>query len=228
VAEPTDHDHVPALDILGLNVIVVGAFNPSILQPSWLASKQLLRREEAEAAEVEVITREVAIFSTEMFELAVTLDRLQVGAVEAPSYDLVRDLVVGIFRFLPETPVRAMGINRNAHYRVETEEVWHAFGNKLTPKEIWSDILEKPGMRSLIVQGERTDDRSGNVIVQVEPSLRMLEKGGFGVYIAINDHLQLDAMAITTGAEAAEMLEAVWTDSADRAKTITDRLLKEF
>ncbi len=228
VADLNAHGGLPTPELSGLSIIVVGAFNPAILQPSWLAAKQLLRPEEAEAAEVEVITREIASFSTDWLDLAITLDRLQISTTSAPSYDLVRDLVVGIFTFLPETPVKAMGINRNSHYRVNTEETWHAFGDKLAPKDVWNAVLEKAGMRSLIMQGVRPDGRQGNIIVQVEPSLRLAEEGGFGVYIAINDHYQLDATDETTGADMKEVLEGVWTESVARAETIIDRLLREI
>jgi hypothetical protein len=218
--------HAPVPEISGLNIVVVGAVNPAILQPAWFGAKGLLRPEEAEAADVEIITRELVSFSAEWLGLTATLDRLQVSTTSAPSHDLLRDLVVGVFQVLPETPLTALGINHNLHFRVETQEAWHAFGHKLAPKEIWNDILDKPGTRSLIIQGVRPDDYQGSVIVQVEPSVRIQD--GVGIYIGINDHFQLDAMDKGTGEDMRQVLEDAWEPAGERSRTVVERILKEL
>ena len=82
----------------------------------------------------------------------------------------IRDLALGILRSLPHTPVQRIGINHLAHFPVESEGVWHRLGHALTPKELWEEVLEKPGMLSLTIQGQRTDDYSGSVNVTVQPS----------------------------------------------------------
>ena len=54
-----------------------------------------------------------------------------------------------------------MGINRDMHFRIEREERWHALGDILAPKDIWSQKLagcgdrNKPGLRSMTIEGQR-------------------------------------------------------------------------
>ena len=163
----TDHaaganGHVP--EIRGMNVILAGAFNPSIVQPSWLALKGLIKPEEAEHAQVEIISRELVSFGLpESLAIQVSLDRLQIIEKDSPSRELVRDLAEGILRLLPESPVAAMGINHNHHFRVESEEAWHAFGHRIAPKEIWEGVLDQPGTRSSSSKAcGQTDSRVGS------------------------------------------------------------------
>lgn len=206
-----------------MNVVLVGSFNPSIVQPYWLASKGLVKPEEAEHADVEVISRELVSFRLpESLGIQVTLDRFQIAEASAPSRELLRDLAEGVLRYLPETPLAAMGINHNYHYRVATEDAWHAFGHHVAPKEMWEGVLREPGTRSLILQGVRPDEYAGRVIVQIEPSLRVHP----GIFVALNDHFQLDAMDMTTGERAIDVLVNAWEPSVDRAQAITDQVLK--
>jgi hypothetical protein len=86
----------------------------------------LLRPADADGADVEIVAKEVTAFSLDWVTLQATLDRFQVASASAPSYGLVRDLVAGTFRLLPHTPIRAMGINHNNHFRVVNEEAWHS------------------------------------------------------------------------------------------------------
>jgi hypothetical protein len=207
-------------DIAGLNIVLVGDFNPAILQPAWLAANDLLRWEEADSANIQIVSRDVTIFSTDWVELAATPDRFQVTSAAAPSYKLVRDLIIGVFRLLPHTPIRALGINRNYHFRVPDQKTWDAFGDKIAPKDLWQDVLVDPGTRSLIMLGKRPDEYAGNFVVQVEPSLRFQ-----GIYIATNDHFQLDAMEVATAEGMADILGSEWEASEERANNTTTRLL---
>jgi hypothetical protein len=47
----------------GMVLVLRGTFNPAILHPLWFVSAQLLRREEAEAAEIQVVHPQVADFT---------------------------------------------------------------------------------------------------------------------------------------------------------------------
>jgi len=213
---------VPAAGIAGISVVLLGDFNPAILHPAWLAAHDLLRQEEADAAEIQLVSRDLTVFSTEWVELAASPDRFSVASASAPSYNLLRDLTIGVFRLLPHTPIRALGINRNQHFPVEDVGAWNAFGDRLAPKDIWSNILQSPGMRSLIMQGKRPDEYVGHVLVQVEPSLRLEH----GIYIGLNDHVQLDQMDMTTTSEMADVLEDTWEPAKARAEVITTQLLE--
>jgi hypothetical protein len=211
----------PAPDLAGKNIVVVGDLNPAILQPAWLAANELIREEEADKANVDIISRDLTSFSTDWLELLCTATRFQVGSSTAPSYDLLRDLTLGVFRLLSHTPLRALGINHSFHFGLQSEERWHAFGHKLAPKELWAGIVENPGTRSLTIQGTRPDEYAGNVFVQVEPSVRIEN----AIYIAVNDHFQLDAMEKTNAEGMTDVLASAWSPSAERASSVTSQLL---
>jgi hypothetical protein len=54
----------PKPEIEGVGIVLVGSFNPRIFQPAWFAAENLIREEEEQAAKIELIHRQVAIFST--------------------------------------------------------------------------------------------------------------------------------------------------------------------
>src|SRR5450432_3637 len=59
----------------------------------------------------------------------------------ARSLDL-RDVVLGIFELLPETPVDALGINFDVHFRTDSEKAWHAFGDMMLLKDFWEPLFD--------------------------------------------------------------------------------------
>ena len=97
---------------------------------------------------MKLIPPEVAIMRIEWLQLNVVRDRFQVGTQHAPYFEPLRDLVVGIFSLLRHTPVFALGINREFHFRLDSEAQLHVLGDRLAPKHDWG-LLPKPGMRSL-------------------------------------------------------------------------------
>jgi hypothetical protein len=213
-----------APEISGTSVVLIGSFNPAIIQPAWLASKGLIGESEADAANIDVITHDISAFSTDWLRVLVTGDRFLCASEVAPSFDLLRDLTVGIFRHLAETPITAMGINRSFHFPAPSEEAWHAFGHKLAPKDIWNDVMSNPGTRAVVIQGARPDKAVGHVFATVEPSIRVQP----GIYININDHYQLDQMGSSNASAMADVLITNWEPSFGRAQTIVDRLLSEL
>ena len=113
----------------------------------------LLRDPEADAAKVKILAPQVCEFETERFYIQVTEDRFMALSKPAANPAPLLDLVAGTFFVLEHTPVTALGLNRMMHFSLDSEEHWHQVGNKLAPKEAWSDILpDRPGMRSLSIE----------------------------------------------------------------------------
>ncbi|MFQ5853081.1 MAG: hypothetical protein ACE5JU_21180 [Candidatus Binatia bacterium] len=173
--------------IEGISIVLLGAFSPPIFQPAWFALHDLIRSEEAEAATVEVIHTEVVSFSIAAVKLQVTPNRYAASTVNPSAYEVLRDLTLGAFRILSHTPIRAMGLNWDLHFRMTSEQSWHEAGHRLAPKDLWTGIIEKPGMRSLTMEGVRPDSNPGYIRVRVEPSIQVHP----GVYININDHYEI-------------------------------------
>lgn len=168
--------------------MAVGAFNPAIFHPWWFGQAGLLSAEEAKAAKVEVVHRNLAAFSTDWLSVQVTDDRFMAVASDAGHAPALRDLVVGTFSLLEHTPVRALGFNRQMHFRVADEEKWHAIGDALAPKTYWEKALAgRPGMRVLVIQGERPSSPGKYVQIRIEPSVKVTP----GVYVLFNEHFDL-------------------------------------
>ena len=140
------------------------------------------------------------------------------------SFKILRDIAIGTFVLLHYTPIRAIGLNRDFHFQMESKEVWHKFGDKIAPKDFWADILEKPGTRLLRMEGVRTDGYKGYIRVDASPSERVHP----GVYIAVNDHYQVGEPDTVKGAyEALEIIKAHWETSLERSKNIAQSLLEK-
>src|SRR5688500_4623204 len=108
--------------ISGSSIVLRGSFNPTIFQPSWLARYNLISTQEADAAQVKVVHSEVSHFETESSVIQVTKDRFAAATKASVHWVPLADLVVGTFSILEHTPVTAMGINRQMHFEVSSEE----------------------------------------------------------------------------------------------------------
>lgn len=223
-----------ALD--GVSVVVRGFFTPSLFSPAWLLGQQLIGPREFEAAEVEVIARELCVFQTGWLSMQVNSDALQISTADVEEFERLRDAASGVLRALVNTQIAAIGINRERHFRIESADRWHDIGDLLTPKERWEEHLALPGMRSLTIWGVRPDDYAGRVQVQVEPSLRVPQ----AVYVSHNDHFVLSKVSshptersgwqtdepIEPGVDrlpmALDILAQNWFDSLKRAQGIFD------
>ena len=213
----------PKPEIEGVGIVLVGAFNPRIFQPAWFAAENLIREEEAQAAKIELIHRQVTIFSLDWLHLQVTDEQFVVTTTQSSFYEPLRDLVLGTFRLLRHTPIRMMGLNRDCHFRMPSEEAWHTFGHRLTPKEPWAGILKEPGMRSLTMEGLRPDNLKGYIRVRVEPSVRVHP----GVFINVNDHYEVkDATTVRGCDEIIDILDHEWQSSLGRSAEIAALLLE--
>lgn len=211
----------PKPEIESVSIVLVGSFNPKIFQPAWFAAENLIREEEEQAAKIELIHRQVAIFSLDWLHLQVTDEKFIATTTQSSFYEPLRDLVLGTFRLLRHTPILKMGLNRDCHLRMPSEDAWHAFGHRLTPQEPWSGILEKPGMRSLTMEGVRPDNLNGYIRVRVEPSVRVHP----GVFINTNDHYEVKDSAMVRGCdEIIDILDQEWKSSLDRSAEIVSLL----
>ena len=171
----------------GVNVVLLGNFNPRIFQPAWFAHYGLIRIEEAETAENVVVFPELTTFTAAWLTVQVTSERFQASTADAGHFEALRDLVLGTFRLLEHTPFDKMGINRDMHYKTPDEIRYVNFGHFLVPKQPWEGILIDPRTRSLTVEGfVSRGQRQAKLTVKVEPSTRVES----GVFISTNEHYE--------------------------------------
>ena len=206
----------------GAKIVLFGSFNPSIFQPHWLGQLELIRKAEAENCTIAIIQDQVADFKTEWFRMQVLLNRFLVETLDATHYEPVKDLVAGIFRYLPHTPLTKLVIGRYFHYEMKNVEAWHEVGHALAPKKIWAHFMEKPGLRSTLIEGKRKGVESGTLLVSTQPST-VVENGVF--VEVLEEHA-----AITTSVPVnAEWINAVlvkeWSSMMSYAEELGSNLL---
>lgn len=200
-------------EIDGHTIVFVGSFNPQIFQPAWFGSQNLLKKDEADGAKIEIIHHELVIFSSGWLRIEVTPERMMLATAQAQAFEWLRDLAIGTFRVLPHTPIDKLGINRDIHFRIETEEAWHAIGHRLAPKDIWKGLLIDPGMAGLTITAKRPDEHKGALNVRIEPSGKVKP----GVFVNVNDHYEMPLEPSHGSDQIIGLLEASWTKSLDRS-----------
>jgi hypothetical protein len=212
-------------EIHGANIVLRGSFTPAIFQPSWLASQKLIGNKEAEAAKIEIIHPQATIFSAEWLQLRVLEDRFQASTYQEAFFEPLRDLVSGVFDILSHTPIKALGLNQDFHFRLSSESKWHSVGDRLAPKEDWKEILDKPGMRALVMHSLRPDSYKGSILVQVEPSLQITP---YGLFVNINDHYLLgeteESEELPKASKIPLTLSKAWSSSILRGETIAKKI----
>ena len=208
------------LVIQSVNIVVLGKFNPSIFHPAWFAAQNLIRAKEAEAANIQIVHPEAAFFQIDWCEVRVVRERFQVGTLQEPYFEPLRDLAGGLFSLLSHTPVQALGINKQYHFQFASEKVWHAVGDRLAPKDIWKDVLDSPGTRQLTIEGTRPDNKAGHIHVLLEPS------PDFGLTIQVNDHYELSHSA--SESSGIETLSTILSENWNECMQRSDKIAKQI
>ena len=214
----------------GVNVVLLGDFNPVILTPAWFALHGLLPKSVAQSADLRVAHQQVTVFEADWLQLQVTADRFSVETSQAP-YVRLFDLVLRTFKeYLHHTPLKAFGINRTVHFRVRALARDRLL-QTLAPLEPWGDWgsgLEvsrgHQGMTSLTMSQSAPQGRPGTdrINVTLEPSARIAE--GLGVYIQVNDHYANDSGE----PGSADRLMELFKDHFDTSLQLSDEIIDQI
>ena len=213
-----------APEIESASIVLIGSFNPAILHPEWLAHRSLIRPEEAEQAEIEVVSRQVTIMRLSWFELEALQDRFSATATDPTHFQTLQECVMGIFELLEFTPISAMGLNCQMHFRMREPENWASLENALAPKEPWAGILpgrrnDAPTLQTLSLNGNRDGSSAESLTVKIEPSHRVQP----GVYMATNEHFEFSEGGSTRG--PMNMLSQHWLEALAYSKRLANRLI---
>lgn len=233
---------MPTVELSGVSIVGAGAFNPAIMHPRWLAAKELVPEEVAQhamAGEAQplIVSNELAAFTADWLSIQFTHNQAVFSTVEEGRELELRDVAKAVFDLLPETPVDGIGINAAAHFRADSEEEWHQFGDRVLPKDPWHHVLEGEewrarddgeyvGLRTMTVETSRPEgaERPGFVRIEVAPSERIKP----GIFVSINGHFQLTMPDEPrgTGHAAARTIEETWEATRTMEHRMLDRLLE--
>jgi hypothetical protein len=221
-------------EIDGVSIVVLGSFNPAIFTPSWFAMYNLLPESTAASAELGIAHPELTQFRADWLNIQVTTDKFNAETLLAPHVR-VRDLVVRVFKeHLYHTPLMALGINRNVHFRVRDFSARDRIGRTLAPVEPWGTWGQRLGtsgnqggmasltMRQVAVEGRPAGDQ---INVTVGPSIHIVE-GALGVYVGVNDHYTAgETEERQSGRRLMEILEQNFDGSLKYGENIIDHVM---
>lgn len=217
------------------SIVLLGAFNPKIFHPSWLALKKLISLEAADSADVKIVLGEISEFTAAYMTFQIQPNRFLVKC-EAIYKDVIKDLVLSTFQeHLPESQVWQMGINRKIAFSCGSENIRDQLGEALAPKDPWGpwgkDIARSikhdgshGGMMNVTMrQLPRPDKVDGHIQAAVAPT----SNDPSAVDIDINNHFKFREPNDTIGsADAMEALSNQWLDAMNFAEYIADGLMK--
>lgn len=211
----------------GNAILFHGAFNPQILQPAWLAARDLIREAESETAEIEVVHPDIVVFALDWAALEVERERLTISSTpKTETFEQVRDLALGIIQTLSHTPIHSVGLQFYGDYSMKDQETRDQLGWALAPPEPFQGLLERPGMGLLRMEGFRPgeqDDEKGALRVRIEPSRRLTPHG---VHISVLDHYIFGDPTDIEGADSAiACIEENWAESIERAAAIPEQII---
>lgn len=216
-------------------LVLIGKFNPAIFSPAWFAKVGIISDNELEIAVLDkpITHPEIAQFTVNRrFRIEVQPTRFQMVSTLAPFISIADDVRSLFTRFLPHTPVSALGINFSMHFRLDTAEQRLKLGRALAPSEPWgglgrrlqaSTISNPSGVASLVLQ-ESLESESRFRRVEVQPS-RSFDRLR-SVFIAYNDHFGIANARDEDGAAAAMTLLGSEFDKSEREyRTIVTDLM---
>lgn len=216
----------PDPELQAVSIVALGSFNPTIYQPLWFAGRNLITKEEADQAKVEIIHKQVSVFSLEWLSLQVTGERFAIQTADPGRFRPLHDLMVGTFKVLEHTPITAFGFNGDAHYKMASVGDWNAFGYHYAPKKPWDDILSNPGLSSLIIMEKDVSQAGSRRRVRIGPSREVKP----GVYVSINEHYELKEN-MSQSERIAHLLEKLampWETFLEYRHTVWKHLFDEY
>jgi hypothetical protein len=214
-----------------LSIVLVGSFNPPIFHPLWLETKGLISSKDRENSNVNIgkLNNEfVGIVKLDWAHIQVQHGQFVITGTDERRYEAIRDLVVGIFEILGETPLFKLGINLESDYLTNSEKQWDELGYALVPPKFWGQYLNKPGMAQVQVrEKERQDGFPGYFNVMVAPTIYNQEEKKYGLKIATNDHYEVkDEGQIDNAEPVIIILKKQWESSIKRSEAVTKEILK--
>jgi hypothetical protein len=219
-------------------IVALGHFNPLIFAPDWLKDKEIVVGNDFGKLKILIVHPDIVSYEMPWGTFQADRNNFSITTTREP---LVRahDFFVRCFQFLPETPISAVGINREVHFETASEAARDHVGDVLAPKDFWGDFLQPEGqkaggLRSLIMEQSirkegrlaRTDGRFGHVWARVEPSSRQDIR--CGIFVHINDHFDLTTPPdrLSNGRAVADLVAEQFERSITNSERLIDRLME--
>lgn len=204
----------------------------------------MISRENADAATVGIIHRDVAQFAFELLSVEVTQARAKFETKDPGNTQILRDFVANTFSILEHTPIGKFGFNSNKTFYLNSEEEWHSYGHHFGPKDSWNAIIGSPGLLEMTMVGTRAGSKSDRIQITTGPSpdsKRQLSleggptasaKARYGVRVDMNEHYDIDKDPNSTVNERngclLQILKDEWNGFLKYSDEVSDHLLAVF
>jgi hypothetical protein len=223
--------------ISAASIVALGHFNPLIFGRDWLRDKEILVGNDFEKLKTSIVHPDIVSYEMPWGTFQADRTTFNIGTTREPLVR-VHDFFVRCFQFLPETPISAVGINREVHFETASEAARDRVGDVLAPKEFWGDFVQSGGqktggLRSLIMEQattkegrhRRTDGKFGHVWVRVEPSLRQDIR--YGIFMQVNDHFDLMTPPdkLSDGRAGADLVTEQFERSITNSELLIERVM---
>lgn len=222
-------------EISGCSIVLTGEFNPAIFHPAWFKDKNIEPNIQESVTKIQIVHNDVSSFSIDTRNYTIQRDRFHLETTSAP-WIIIADIARAIFgEYLMHTPIRAFGINRDVHFRLNSSNERILLGRHLAPIGPWGDFGKEMesnsseligGMRSLTMtrKSKETSVRI-ETNARIEPSVKIDD--GKGVYMGVNFHHDLRNLPDAFGSETAiQILSARFEDEMAEAEAIINNIME--
>jgi hypothetical protein len=224
--------------ISAASIVALGHFNPLIFGPNWLKEKEIVVGNDFENLKILIVHPDIVSYQMPWGNFQTDRNNFTIGSTREPLVR-VHDFFVRCFQFLPETPISAVGINREVHFETASEAARDRAGDVLAPKDFWGDFVESEGqktggLRSIIMEQSiakegrraRVDGKFGHVWARVEPSSRRELR--YGIFMQVNDHFDVVTAPdkLSDGRAVADLVAEQFERSITNAERLIDRVME--
>ena len=124
-------------------IVLLGRINPAIFHPQWLDRYKIVPAQDVQSAQGEkpeseelpfkdgklviskvpplLTTSEIAELNFPKFKMSINRQKYICSTLDRQSFSLIKDVTIKIFNLLSHTPIKAAGINFDAHLGFERD-----------------------------------------------------------------------------------------------------------
>jgi hypothetical protein len=224
--------------ISSASIVALGHFNPLIFRSDWLKEKEIIVGNDFDNLKTTIVHPEIVSYQLPWGSFQTDRNMLFIITIREPLVR-VHDFFVRSFQCLPETPISAVGINREVHFATANDAVRDGVGDALAPKKFWRDFVQSGGKKagglrsltmeqSIAIEGRRgrIDGKFGQIQVKVEPSLR--QEVLHGIFVQVNDHFDLMSGPdkFSDGRAVAELIAEEFQASIANSEGLIDHVME--
>lgn len=207
------------------SVVINGEFMPSLYQPYWLASKNIIGENDAKSASINIIGRDFCQFNIgDWLDFTCTFNKMQLLTRKAPYFPILHDVAEQIFQLGTDIQIISIGLNFIYSLGLGSEENYYKIGKNIGNLSNWEDVLEKVRLNMVSLRSQ-SDANNSVLNLTIQPTPEEM-KISYGVDINVNNHFPLQK---GKGKDVVEILNNFYDEyiqkSKDTAIKTTDKFL---